>query len=341
VSPAALAALFAVYAAGLVPGLLLGGVASDARGRRPLVLAAAALSPLASVLLLLAPAATWTLVPARALAGVASGVAFAAGSAWLQELSVRAGDGAEAGSRRTALALSAGFAVGPLVSATVAAVAPAPLISAHLPHVLVATATLLLVLAVPEARASGGPRRSLLPAAARGSAFWRTVAPLAPWVFACATTSFAVLPVLLGDVTVAIAGAVTAATLAVGVAVQPVARRMPAVRAGRLGLLAAAGGLVVGALAVDRQLPGLLVVTVALLGAAYGLLLVAGLRITDDLADPAERGALLAVFYALTYAGFLAPSVLDALSRAIDPVPALLVLAGAAFLGVLQPRAVR
>ena len=79
--PTALAALFAVYAAGLVPGLLAGGVLADARGRRPLVLAATALSPLASLLTMLAPAATWTLVPGRALAGVATGAVIAASSA--------------------------------------------------------------------------------------------------------------------------------------------------------------------------------------------------------------------------------------------------------------------
>ena len=35
--PAVLGALWGCYAVGLVPGLLLGGAASDARGRRPVV----------------------------------------------------------------------------------------------------------------------------------------------------------------------------------------------------------------------------------------------------------------------------------------------------------------
>ncbi|MDQ2708713.1 MAG: hypothetical protein M3Z25_14205, partial [Actinomycetota bacterium] len=44
-----LTAMFGSYALGLVPGLLLAGPRSDARGRRPVVIPAAALSLLASV----------------------------------------------------------------------------------------------------------------------------------------------------------------------------------------------------------------------------------------------------------------------------------------------------
>jgi MFS family permease len=46
---AAVAGLFAVYAAALVPGLLVGGPASDRYGRRPVVLPFVVLSPLATL----------------------------------------------------------------------------------------------------------------------------------------------------------------------------------------------------------------------------------------------------------------------------------------------------
>src|SRR5689334_13060022 len=49
-----LAFLFALYAVGLIPGLLIGGPASDRYGRRKLVLPFVALSPLASLLLVFA-----------------------------------------------------------------------------------------------------------------------------------------------------------------------------------------------------------------------------------------------------------------------------------------------
>jgi len=335
IDPSVLAALFVVYAAGLVPGLLVAGRRSDAAGRRPLVVALTAASPVASGLLMLAPAAAWTLVPGRLLAGIASGVVFAAGGAWVQELTEREGAPAGTGSRRIALAMSAGFAVGPLLSAAVAATLPHPLVLAHVPHVLVAVAALAGLRGVAETRATGGPRRSLLPAAARRLPFWREVGSLGPWVFACAMVSFAVLPVALGGVPVLVAGIVTTATLATGVAVQPLARRMSPDAAACAGLSCAAAGLGLGAPTVAVQAPALLVVIAPVLGAGYGFVLVAGLRLTEARADPAERGALLALFYALTYVGFAAPSVLDAIAAAIGAPSALLLAAAVAGAGAV------
>src|SRR5438477_189141 len=50
----AVAGLFLVYALTLIPGLLVGGPASDRFGRRPVVWPFVALSPLATLLLVLA-----------------------------------------------------------------------------------------------------------------------------------------------------------------------------------------------------------------------------------------------------------------------------------------------
>src|ERR1700748_3959062 len=49
------AALFLVYALTLIPGLLIGGPASDRFGRRPVGLPFVALSPLGALLLVLRP----------------------------------------------------------------------------------------------------------------------------------------------------------------------------------------------------------------------------------------------------------------------------------------------
>src|SRR4051794_24296671 len=82
-----LAALFGCYALGLIPGLLLGGPVSDARGRRPVVVPAAALSLAASVVLLAGGDTVALLVLGRFLAGISSGLVFGAGTAWLRETS--------------------------------------------------------------------------------------------------------------------------------------------------------------------------------------------------------------------------------------------------------------
>ena len=50
-----------------------------------------------------------------------------------------------------------------------------------------------------------------------------------------------------------------------------------------------------------------------LLGLAYGLCLVSGLRQAEHLANPDERGAVIACYYALAYLGFAAPYLVDGL----------------------------
>ncbi|MTD44608.1 MFS transporter [Conexibacter sp. W3-3-2] len=335
-SSGTLAALFGVYALGLVPGLLIGGPASDRYGRRTLVVAFVALSPLASLLLIVGRDGAEGLAAARLLAGVCSGVVFAAGSAWVQELSAGAPSGA--GARRAAVALTAGFGSGPVVAALVAQVAAAPRVLAFVPHVVlgvVALAVLVRAGGVPETAPSAGGRiRVGLPRAVRGGAFVRVVVPTAPWVFAAAAISFAVLPERVGDdVPVAFAGLVTGVTLGCGVLVQPLARRVEdrrPLRAGTLGLVAAAAGAALGAGVLALGAPVLLLVCAPVLGAAYGLCLVSGLRLSERLAAPQERGATLAVFYALTYMGFGAPYALTAVAGLTGDVGALLAAAALA-----------
>ena len=81
------AGLFLVYALTLIPGLLIGGPASDRFGRRPVVWPFVALSPLATLLLVLEPRSLPMIAVGRALAGLCSGVVFGAATAWVQEVS--------------------------------------------------------------------------------------------------------------------------------------------------------------------------------------------------------------------------------------------------------------
>ncbi len=332
-----LAALFGVYALGLVPGLLVGGPASDRFGRRPLVITFVALSPVASGLLMLFHDTEAGLALARLLAGLCSGVVFAAGSAWVQELSHAERDGT--GSRRAALSLTAGFGSGPVVAALVAATLPHPLVVPYVPHVLLGLVALAVLLPAGEtAPPAHGRIRLALPQAVRTRSFGRLVAPSAPWVFACAAISFAVLPARTGDVTVAFSGLVSGITLGAGVAIQPFARRTEdahPLRAGLFGLTAAVAGTLVGALAIQAQEPLLVLLAALPLGAGYGLCLVSGLRESERLAAPHERGATLAVFYALTYVGFAVPYALALVSQLTGTAGALLVATAAAVLTAL------
>ena len=86
-----LEAMFGFYALGLIPGLLLAGPLSDARGRRRVVIAAAGLSLLASAALVAGADSVALLFLGRLMAGVSSGAVFAAGTAWLREISLAPG----------------------------------------------------------------------------------------------------------------------------------------------------------------------------------------------------------------------------------------------------------
>src|SRR5918999_1792202 len=111
-SATALTGAFGLYAAGLVPMLLLAGPASDRFGRRRLVVPASLLAALTSLLFLLAGSSVAALFAGRFLQGAVSGVVFSVGSAWLGEL---VGAPARA-ARLTTAALSAGWGLGPLTA---------------------------------------------------------------------------------------------------------------------------------------------------------------------------------------------------------------------------------
>src|SRR6201996_2972444 len=115
-SAGTLAGIFGIYAAALIPGLLIGGPVSDRIGRRPVVLPFVVLSPLATLMLMLGPRSLPVIAAGRALAGLCSGVVFGSATAWVQELS----DDPAASARRSAVALSAGFACGPAIAAVLA-----------------------------------------------------------------------------------------------------------------------------------------------------------------------------------------------------------------------------
>jgi MFS family permease len=161
---------------------------------------------------------------------------------------------------------------------------------------------------------------------ARHVRFTRIVAPSAPWVFAAPSISFAVLPVLVAEQTgsfeVGFAAVMAGLTLALGVTIQPFARRLDSVdgvRGTLAALLAVCAGTLLGALAgADHSWP-LVVPAAVLLGAGYGVCLVSGLLEIQRIAHRDDLASLTAVFYALTYVGFAAPIVLAELERLARP----------------------
>lgn len=337
-SPTMLTVVFAVYAAGLVPALLLAGPASDHHGRRALVLPFVVVGAAASVVLVAAATSLAALIAGRFLQGAVSGVVFSVGSAWLAELIGEPG----VASRRATTAMSLGFSLGPLSAGFLGQYLPAPTTLAYGVHLILMGAALAMLPRVRETvvRRHGTGRLLNLgvPRPAR-RAFLTFVAPLAPWVFTFPAVSVTVLPLALQDVMpgyeLVISGAVAGVTLGVGAFVQPMVARLGAVRAAPLAPLAGASGLGLGLVAIVVELPLLLLPAAVLLGCGYGVGLSAGLTATQWLADPEQRGALVSTFYALTYLGFGVPVVVTAVSTGTEFIAALSALAGLAVITAL------
>lgn len=334
-SAATVQATYGLYAAGLIPGLLLGGPFSDRYGRRRIMAPALIVSVFASLLLMAGGASVGWLFIGRLVAGIASGAAFSSGSAWIKELS-RASREQNSGARRATVAMTIGFAVGPLAAGLLAQWGPAPTIVAYVPHVAITLVSVPLVLRARETR-SPSPETALweplrLPVATRRR-FLSVVVPLAPWVFGASSIALAYLPGLvadrLGNSELVFSAVVTALTMLAGILIQPLARRVdhpnkPSLIATALGIVIA--GLLLGAGAVATSQPLLIATAALVLGAGYGCCLVCGLSEVQAMARPDNLGRLTSIFQAIAYLGFAVPYLLAVIEQVV-PTTGLLIFA--------------
>lgn len=347
--PNILTAAFGVYAAGLIPALLLAGPASDRLGRRPVVVPFVVLAGLVSVLFLAAGSSVAVLFVGRFLQGAVSGVVFSVGTAWLGELVGEPGRSA----RLTTIALAAGWAAGPLTAGLLGQWAPLPTVLPYLVHVALMVVAIALLRGVPETLTAGrrrtaGPMVNLGVPAGTRRPFLLVVVPVALGVFTFPSTAATVLPLLLTPqmpgIAVAVAGIVAGVTLSTGALVPPLQRRLGAPRAGPLGMALGALGLGVALAGLALGTWPLLLPASLLLGAGYGLCLASCLATVARLARPDQRGALTGTFYACAYLGFGVPFAISALAVDGDltgPLAGLAVLAAVAAGALALPGARR
>lgn len=311
--------ILAIYVVGLIPALVIGGPLSDRRGRRTVVRPALLLSVAGTAVTLTAHLGTDSaagpvlLSCGRILTGASVGLVLAAGASWLKDVTPAAADGAAA--RRATVAISAGFGVGPLVSGPVAEWLPGPDTLSLLIHLVMVLVLAPLVWSTPDA-GTRGTSRLRFPPSARSRRFLFCVALWAPWAFGLATTSFAVLPPLvIADLAtpVAYTGLIAGVTMLTGALVQPWAGRLSMnarVHPALYALAAAALGMGAAAVVSVTTAVWFVVPTAVVLGTAYGIMMVSGLREVQRIAAPGELGALTAVFYTLTYLGFFVPFII-------------------------------
>jgi predicted MFS family arabinose efflux permease len=348
-------AMFALYAIGLVPGLLVGGSLSDRIGRRRVVLFALVTSMIGGAVLIAGTGGAGWLFAGRLIVGLGSGSAFSAGTAWIKELSAPPYEDPApgAGARRASGAMTLGFALGPLVAGALAQWAPLPTVLPYLPQLAGAGAALVLIARTPETvragtAAAGESRWWRLRIRGTGQPrFLRVVLPVAPWVFMAVSVGFVYVPGLVAGhawgIPIAFAAALAVAAAGGGVAVQPLARRLAdrddprrpwllvtGLALVTAGLLAEAGITAASALGPWQSVLALL--ASAELGCGYGITLVFGLTEVARLARPQDLAGLTGVFQVACYTGFAVPDILSLLQATAPPPVLLLGLAALAAL---------
>lgn len=321
-STATLDGIFGIYALGLLPGLLIGGRASDALGRRPMALAGAAATVAGTVAMLLSQH-TGALLVGRLVVGVGVGLAISSGTAWASDLR------GPAGAATAGAVLTAGFAIGPFAGGGFAwagqsgiqvsfAVAAAIVVLASLAVAVAATPAAHVARPAPPPDA--GPTG---PAAQGVSRALSWAMPLAPWVYASATLGFVTIPTRLHTALAAPIAAGTATLIVNGVSgvVQVLARaRRWGPQTGTAGAALAAVGYVVAATTPPALTPAVGIPLLLILGCASGLCLREGLIDLEAAAPQHLRGALTGVFYVVTYIGFALPLLLATAEPGVSAV---------------------
>jgi MFS family permease len=339
-SAATLDAIFGIYALGLLPGLLIGGRASDALGRQSVALAGSTTAVVGTVAMLLSQQADVLLV-GRLIVGLGVGLSISSCTAWASDLR------GPAGAATAGAVLLGGFAVGPFAAGAIAlAGGPGIRVSFGIAAAIVVVAMVIAVVAVQRAEvivpATAHDSEPSMPPGQGTAKALSWAMPLAPWVFASATLGFIAIPsrVHIGLAAPVAAGAATLIVNGVSALIQVLARaRRWGPQAGTAGAVLAALGYAVTAVAPPTMSLALGLPLFLVLGCASGLCLREGLIDLEAAAPQRLRGALVGVFYVVTYIGFGLPLILTTVGSTVSAM----ILAGMAILasGTAVSRAVR
>ncbi len=318
---ARLDAIFGIYALGLLPGLLVGGRVSDALGRPSVALAGATTALVGTSAMLLSQQPDVLLV-GRLIVGIGVGLLMSSCTAWASDLK------GPAGAATAGAVLLTGFAVGPFAAGVIARAGQFGIrVSFGLAAALVVAAMVIMVVAVRRGDTTAPATAhdwEPSPAARQGTAFALSWAmPLAPWVFASATLGFIAIPSRVNTGLAAPMAAGTATLIVNGVSalIQALARaRRWGPQAGTTGSALAAVGYAVTAVAPPTISPAVGLPLFVVLGCASGLCLREGLIDLEAAAPRRLRGALVGVFYVVTYVGFGLPLILTTVGSTVSAV---------------------
>lgn len=306
--------VFAVYALGVVAGLLVFGRLSDQVGRRPVLLAATGLSVCAALVFLFTPGLAVMLV-GRVLSGFAAALATGTATAALSELIP---SGSRVKPATVALAANmGGLAGGTLLAGILADLAPDPL---RVPWAVILVLTLLGLAAVAAtpAGAQGGSgfilRIQPLRVPAEIRADFLRAAMAAGAGFAVLGVLTAVTGVFLGTVlgltSHTLTGVVVFTAFACTALGQPLGGRLPRPA---IALPLACAGLLIGAALIATAMVTVslapLFVGAAVNGLATGIAMAQGISTITSRVAPRFRGETVSTFFAILYTMLAVPAI--------------------------------
>jgi MFS family permease len=306
--------VYATYAFGVLAALILAGRVSDEIGRRPVLLTALATLIVTTVLFMLADSVAWLFI-ARAVQGLATGLALGAASAALLDLHPRrdpAGVGLTNG-----VASAGGMGLGVLVSAALVELLPAPRVLPYVGLFVLFAIALAGVLRMPEPVASRSrprltPQRPSVPPAVRGAFLLAALGVISSWSIAGLFLSLG--PQLAGGLlhsTDALVANVSIFALAASAAIAQLAFRRTAPWAGAAGgSVALAAGMLAIVLAASADSRALFLGGAFVAGAGFGVAFLGSLRVLSAAIPPQNRGAVMSAFYIVAYSSISVPAIL-------------------------------
>ncbi|MFF5343635.1 MFS transporter [Streptomyces althioticus] len=306
--------VYAVYAFAVIGALLLAGNASDAVGRRPVLLWGLACAAASAVCFLLASGIAW-LYAGRLLSGLSAGLFTGAATAYVME-SAPPGRASRATFVATAVNMG-GLGCGPLLAGILAEYAPWPLRLPYAVHLTLVACSVAVLLWLPETVRDLRPLRTVRPQRPGVPPHVRVVfgpAATAAFVgFALFGVFTSVSPAFLArylEVTDhAVSGAVVATAFFASIAGQTAVGRVGVGRSLPLGCAGLLAGLALLAGALHWDSLALVVPSALVGGVGQGLAFRGALTAVGRASPPDRRAAVISSLFVVAYAGISVPVI--------------------------------
>ncbi|MGW0750958.1 MFS transporter [Streptomyces sp. NPDC002587] len=306
--------VYAVYAFGVIGVLLLAGDASDAVGRRPVLLAGLGCSAASAACFLCATGLGW-LYAGRLLSGLSAGLFTGAATAYVMELAPSGG-----AARATFVATAAnmgGLGCGPLIAGVLAQYAPWPLYLPFAVHLVLVAGSAAVLLRLPETvrerqpLSSVRPQRPALPAQVRAVFAPAAIASFVGFALFGVFTSVspAFLSQSLGVDNHAVSGLIVALAFFASTAGQLMVGRVGVRRSLPLGCAGLFAGLALLAGALRWDLLALVVLSAVVGGAGQGLAFRGALATVAGASPADRRAAVISTLFVVAYAGISVPVI--------------------------------